>query len=82
MVSIRQLDPDDEPEFPPLVWVSQAESRHQFDELARELVGMSGEEFIRRLKAGEFLDLPDEEEHRAFVELAVMSGGVGPSKTD
>lgn len=74
MVSIRQPDPDDEPEFPPLVWVSQEESRRQFDELARELVGMSGDEFIRKLKAGEFLDLPDDEEHRAYVELAVMSG--------
>ena len=74
MDSIRQPEPDDEPEFPPLVLVSQEESRRQFDELARELVGISGEEFIRKLKAGEFVDIPDDEEHRAYVELAVMSG--------
>jgi hypothetical protein len=73
MVSIRQPEPNDEPELPPLIWLTPEESRRQFDELARELVGMSGDEFICRLDAGEFLDLPDDEDHRAYAELSVMT---------
>lgn len=36
------------------------EARAYFDAQARRLVGMSGEEFLRRLDAGEFDDLIDE----------------------
>jgi hypothetical protein len=62
MVSLRNPQPDDdEATLPPLVWLTPEESRRQFDELARDRVGMSGEEFLRRLDAGEFLDLPDDE---------------------
>jgi hypothetical protein len=74
MVTAPRTQSDDDSEFPPLVWVTQEESRRQFDEMARELVGMSGDEFIRKLKAGDFLSIPDDEEHRAYVELAIMSG--------
>jgi hypothetical protein len=74
MVSARQQDSEEEPKLPPLVWLTPEESGRQFDEMAQELVGMSGEEFILRLKAGEFLDLPDDEEHRAYIKLSLMSG--------
>ena len=36
------------------------EARAYFDAQARRLVGMSGEEFLRRLDAGEFDDLVDQ----------------------
>lgn len=73
MASAKQYDEIDESDLPPLVWLTPEESRRQFDEIARETVGMSGEEFIRRLDAGECLDLPDDEDHRAYVELSVMT---------
>jgi hypothetical protein len=57
---------------PPIVYVSAEEGRQMFDEAARELVGMSGEEFIRRWEAGEFESIPDDLEHRNYIELALM----------
>ncbi len=45
-----------------------------FDEIARETVGMSGDEFLEKLDAGQFADMPDDWEHMPFVELATMSG--------
>jgi hypothetical protein len=77
MVSARrqreELPTPSEPVLPPVVWVSPEEAKRQFDELARSLLGMSGDEFIRRMDAGEFLDLPDDLEHRAYAELSVLS---------
>ncbi|MGH2560293.1 MAG: hypothetical protein ACRDJH_14615 [Thermomicrobiales bacterium] len=48
------------------------EGRQMFDEAAREWVGMSGEEFIRRWEAGEFAEIPDDEAHRRYVDLVLM----------
>jgi hypothetical protein len=73
MASAPNPKPEDQPALPPLVWLTPEEARRQFDEMARERVGMSGEEFIRRLDAGEFVQLPDDEAHRAYAELAVLS---------
>jgi hypothetical protein len=48
------------------------EGRRLFDEAARELVGMSGEEFIRRFDAGEYADMPDDLAHRHIIDLALL----------
>ncbi len=74
MVTLQNQPAVDHDELPQMIWLTPEESEREFDQLARELVGMSGDEFIRKLKAGEFLDIPDDEEHRAFATLAVMSG--------
>jgi hypothetical protein len=59
--------------LPPMIWATSDETREEFDQRAREMVGMSGEEFLRRLDAGEFADIPDDREHRAIIELGMMA---------
>jgi hypothetical protein len=69
----KQINSGDDPAFPPVDWVTREEGNRQFDELARERLGMNGAEFLRRLDSGEFESLPDDDEHRAYVELAILS---------
>jgi hypothetical protein len=66
------LPPDESIDLPEDMFVSPEEGRRMFDEAARELVGMSGEEFIRRFDAGEFAEIPDDEKHRNIIELGLM----------
>ena len=62
--------PDTEPRPREL---SPEEGRAFFDQRARALVGMSGEEFIRRLDAGEFDAILDDPDHEAYMSLALLS---------
>ena len=50
-----------------------------FNEAAQHLMGMSGEEFLRRWDAGEFRD---EAEHPRAAELAMMISFVRPVPAD
>lgn len=43
-----------------------------FDRQARELVGMSGDEFIRRWEAGEFRDVADSPGNPHILRLASL----------
>ncbi len=52
-------------------WLSDDEARAIFDEQARKVVGMSGEEFLRRYDAGEFDDIQDDSEHLVFMSLVL-----------
>jgi hypothetical protein len=52
--------------------VSDDEARALFDQRARHVVKMSGEEFLRRYDAGEFDDVPDDTEHGALIELIML----------
>jgi hypothetical protein len=54
------------------LFVDPEEGRRLFDEAARESVGMSGEEFIRRFDAGEFSEIPDDAAHRNIIELTLL----------
>jgi hypothetical protein len=72
MVRRIQLSDTDEESVPEVVWLSPEEGRRLFDEAARELAGMSGEEFIRRYDNGEFANTPDDAEHRNIIELGLM----------
>ncbi|MGH2561436.1 MAG: hypothetical protein ACRDJH_20420 [Thermomicrobiales bacterium] len=54
------------------LFVTPEEGRRLFDEAAREMVGMSGDEFIRRYDAGEFAVIPDDVEHRNIIELTLL----------
>ena len=51
------------------VELSRAEARVMFDRVARRELGMSGDEFLKRLDAG---DLPD---HPVAEHLALLAGG-------
>jgi hypothetical protein len=52
-------DIDELPEIEGVVWLTQEEAHERFDAQARNLLGMSGEKFLRRLDAGEFDDQVD-----------------------
>jgi hypothetical protein len=49
------------------------EARAYFDREARELVGMSGQEFLRRLDAGEWDDVIDDRGYEDHLYLASLS---------
>jgi hypothetical protein len=48
------------------------ESHVFFDTQARRLMGISGEDFIRRYDAGEFADAPDDPQHHGITELVML----------
>ena len=54
-------------------WLSREEGRQFFDEQARQRLGISGAEFLRRLDAGEYRDIPDDPEHWDIIELSMMT---------
>ncbi len=56
--------------LPPTIWFTQEESWAEFDRRARAVAGVSGEEFIRRLDAGEYDDTPDDREHWDLIYLS------------
>lgn len=53
-------------------YISAAEAREIFDYQARKLVGMSGDEFLRRWDDGEFRDLFDKPGHEDLTHLVMM----------
>ena len=53
-------------------WLTDEEARAIFDAEARRVMGMSGEEFLRRYDAGEFDDVPDDWEHMDFTALVML----------
>ena len=55
-----------------IIWLDDEEARAYFDATARALVGMSGEEFLRRLDAGEWEEVIDDGEHNDHLWLAMM----------
>jgi hypothetical protein len=55
-----------------LHWLSPDEGRELFDGYAREHLGMSGEEFLRRWDAGEFDAIADDPDHPAIMRLAML----------
>jgi hypothetical protein len=55
-----------------IIWLEDEEARAYFDATARELVGMSGEEFLRRLDSGEWDEVIDDGEHRDHLYVASL----------
>lgn len=53
-------------------WRSQQELRVLFDAEARRVMGMSGEDFLRRYDAGDFDRVHDDGEDIDFVELEML----------
>jgi len=60
------------PAVEPIQFVTAEEGRALFDEQARKLVGISGEEFLRRWDAGEYRDAIDGPVHGALIHLYML----------
>lgn len=52
--------------------MSAADARAMFDDEARRIAGVSGDEFLRRWDAGEYADLDDTPEGRSLSCLAML----------
>lgn len=61
-----------EEDVAPLVFLTEEESREQFDARARELMGISGEEFLRRLDAGEYDEIIDDTRHPHGMHVVML----------
>lgn len=57
---------------PPIILLGSDARRELFDERARKLMNISGEEFSRRWDAGEFDDVANDEDHPEVGELAAL----------
>ena len=60
------------PALPEVQVLTREESRAYFDQQARELMGMSGAEFLRRYDAGEFDDILDDIDHMEIMRLVML----------
>jgi hypothetical protein len=58
--------------LPPVVELSDEEARAFFDRRARELVGLSGEEFLRRYDRGDYAGIEEDEFGRRVVHLSML----------
>jgi hypothetical protein len=54
-------------------FLDDAESHAYFDRQAQRLLGITGEEFLRRYDAGEYATTKDDRELRAVMKLAVLA---------
>lgn len=61
--------PDTEPG---IQWITPEEGRALFDNEARRLLGISGEEFLRRWDAGEYREIADTSDHLHIMDLAFL----------
>lgn len=74
MSAPKPSEPDDDvraaiDELPPMIWLTPEESWEYFDQEARQVAGVSGEEFIRKVRAGDYHDIPDEPENWDLIFL-------------
>lgn len=53
-------------------YLDDEESREYFDQAARRLMNMTGEEFLRRYDAGEFESEMDGPRHRQLVKMVML----------
>jgi hypothetical protein len=68
----RQPDHDDEPDISGIRFSSPEEGHRLFDEQSRELLGISGSEFLRRWDAGHYQPVPDTAEGKNIRRLAML----------
>ena len=53
-------------------FLSREEGRALFDQRARNLLGISGDEFLRRWDAGEYDAMVDDPDHPEIVDLVML----------
>jgi hypothetical protein len=68
-----EQEPHIEDDGVPLILLTPEEERQLFDTRARAIMGMSGEEFLRRLDAGEFTEALAEEFDPKLYTLYTLS---------
>jgi hypothetical protein len=68
-IDIEALDDDGDG----IVYLDGEEARAYFEQEVREKLGISGEEFLRRLDAGEYDDIYDDPDHREIGHLEMLS---------
>lgn len=51
-------------------WLDPEAAYEEFDALTQELLGISGEEFIRRWDAGEYADVADDQSNEHIIMIA------------
>jgi hypothetical protein len=75
---LADVDPDDAVglSLPPMRLLSVSESQAFFDDMTRKLLGISGDEFIRRYHTGRYDDILDDPHHSDLIYLAML-GGLG-----
>lgn len=54
------------------LYLTPEQGRREFETAARQWMGISGEEFIRRWEAGEYWGIADEDGHRHIGRLIMM----------
>ncbi len=81
MVAIKkeQPEPPGWGDIPGVDVLSPEDGLAHFDRRARELLGMSGDEFLRRWDAGEFRAPPDAPEDRKLNRLVMLIPFAGRS---
>ncbi len=65
--------PDRDEDLPPIRFLTREEGRAMFDERAHELLGISGDEFLRGLDAGEYDEIFDNLDHPEIMDLYFLS---------
>ncbi len=58
--------------LPQIIELSPEESRAFFDDKARTLLGISGEEFLKRWNAGDYDEIADDPDHSDIMYLAIL----------
>ena len=58
--------------LPEAQWVTPEEGREIFDAEARRMMGISGEEFLRRWDAGEYREIADTPGNLHIMDLAFL----------
>ncbi len=63
-----------------MTYLTPEEGKAWFDKLIPEMLGMSGEEFLRPYDAGEYANVPDDPEHWNLMEAVMMIPLARPSR--
>jgi len=66
--------PHEDDGVPPIHWTTEEEGRAMFDDAARAMLGISGEEFLRRYDAGEYspVEIFEGPDHGKLVSLEML----------
>jgi hypothetical protein len=67
-----RVDDEERDEIPGIRFVTAEEGRALFDREARALLGISGEEFLRRWDRGEYGPVPDTKDGRKLGRLVML----------
>lgn len=73
MASVPTVTPNvDVADFDEDLFLDPEEGQRQFNALVESRLGITGSEFIRRFDDGEYQQIPDDDEHRDIIDLAML----------